>query len=46
MYGWKYMGVERSTFLIDGAGTVRRVWRKVKIPGHVDEVLEAARGLG
>lgn len=46
MYGRKYMGVERSTFLIDGAGVVRRVWRKVKVPGHVDEVLEAARGLG
>ena len=45
MYGRKYMGVERSTFLIDGEGIVRRTWRKVKIPGHVDEVLEAARAL-
>ncbi|MEO8926073.1 MAG: peroxiredoxin [Caulobacteraceae bacterium] len=43
MYGRKYMGVERATFLIDGKGVVRRVWRKVKVPGHVAEVLEAAR---
>lgn len=39
MYGRKYMGVERATFLIDGAGRIKRVWRKVKVPGHVDEVL-------
>ncbi len=45
MYGKKYMGIERSTFLIDGSGTVRRVWRKVKVPGHVDEVLDAVRNL-
>jgi thioredoxin-dependent peroxiredoxin len=45
MYGRKYMGIERATFLIDGAGTVRRVWRKVKVPGHVEEVLAAAKGL-
>ncbi len=45
MYGKKYMGIERSTFLIDGAGTVREIWRKVKVPGHVEEVLEAARAL-
>ena len=45
MYGKKYMGIERSTFLIDGSGTVRRVWRKVKVPGHAEEVLEAARAL-
>jgi peroxiredoxin Q/BCP len=45
MYGKKYMGIERSTFLIDGSGTVRRVWRKVKVPGHVEEVLEAVRAL-
>lgn len=43
MYGRKYMGVDRSTFLIDGEGVVRRAWRKVKVPGHVDEVLEAAK---
>ena len=44
-YGRKYMGVDRSTFLIDGEGTIRRVWRKVKVPGHADAVLEAAREL-
>lgn len=43
MYGKKYMGVERSTFLIDGEGVIRRAWRKVKVPGHVDEVLETAK---
>jgi peroxiredoxin Q/BCP len=41
MYGKKVMGVERSTFLIDEKGVLRREWRKVKVPGHVDEVLEA-----
>jgi peroxiredoxin Q/BCP len=46
MYGRSYMGIDRSTFLIDGAGTVRRVWRKVKVPGHVAEVLAAAEELG
>lgn len=46
MYGRQYMGVDRSTFLIDKEGVVRGVWRKVKVPGHVDEVLEAARSLG
>ena len=45
MYGRKYMGVERSTFLIDGDGKVAKVWRKVKVPGHVDEVLAAAKAL-
>ena len=45
MYGKTYMGIERATFLIDGAGKVVREWRKVKVPGHVDEVLEAARAL-
>ena len=45
MYGRKYMGIDRSTFLIDGAGVVRRVWRKVKVPGHVAEVLAAAKAL-
>ncbi|CAM4268068.1 peroxiredoxin [Palleronia rufa] len=45
MYGKKSMGIERSTFLIDGTGTVVREWRKVKVDGHVDEVLEAARAL-
>lgn len=44
-YGRKYMGIDRSTFLIDGAGTVHRVWRKVSVPGHVAEVLAAARAL-
>jgi peroxiredoxin Q/BCP len=45
MYGRKYMGIERATFLIDGAGIVRRIWRKVKVPGHAAEVLAAARTL-
>ncbi len=45
MYGRKYMGVERSTFLIDTDGKIARVWRKVKVPGHVDEVLEAVKEL-
>ena len=45
MYGRKYMGIERSTFLIDGKGMIAAVWRKVKVPGHVDEVLKAAQEL-
>jgi peroxiredoxin Q/BCP len=45
-YGRQYMGIDRSTFLIDGQGTVQRVWRKVSVPGHVAEVLAAARALG
>jgi len=43
MYGRKYMGIERATFLIDGDGKVLREWRKVKVPGHVDEVLAAVK---
>lgn len=45
MYGRKYMGVERSTFLIDAKGRVARIWRKVKVPGHAEEVLAAVRAL-
>jgi len=45
MYGKKVMGIERSTFLIDSDGRIAREWRKVKVPGHVEEVLEAAREL-
>jgi peroxiredoxin Q/BCP len=45
MYGRKYMGMERATFLIDGKGIIRGIWRKVKVPGHVDEVLAAAKKL-
>ena len=45
MYGRKYMGMERSTFLIGGDGRVLRAWRKVKVPGHAEEVLKAAQGL-
>ena len=45
MYARKYMGVERSTFLIDKAGKLVRSWRKVKVPGHAEEVLEAVRTL-
>jgi peroxiredoxin Q/BCP len=43
MYGRSFMGVERATFLIAGDGRIRRVWRKVKVEGHAEEVLEAAR---
>jgi len=45
MYGRKYRGVERSTFLLDGSGRLRQEWRKVKVPGHAEEVLEAAQRL-
>jgi peroxiredoxin Q/BCP len=45
MYGRKYMGMERATFLIDGRGRVRRIWRKVKVPGHSAEVLGSIREL-
>ncbi|HTG79773.1 MAG TPA: peroxiredoxin [Sphingomicrobium sp.] len=43
MYGRKYMGMERSTFLIGKEGRVERAWRKVKVPGHAEEVLKAAK---
>ena len=45
MYGRKYMGIDRSTFLIDADGVIREVWRKVKVPGHIKAVLTAARAL-
>jgi len=45
MYGRKYMGVERTTFLIGADGRIARIWRKVKVPGHAREVLDAARSL-
>jgi peroxiredoxin Q/BCP len=45
LYGRKYMGIDRATFLIDRDGTVARIWRKVKVPGHSEEVLAAARQL-
>ena len=45
MYGRKYMGIERATFLVDRDGVVKRAWRKVKVPGHAEEVLAAAREL-
>jgi len=44
MYGKKYMGIERATFLIDAAGNVKQIWRKVKVPGHVEAVLDAVKG--
>lgn len=44
MYGRTYMGIERTTFLIDGAGRIARIWPKVKVAGHADEVLAAVRG--
>ncbi len=45
MYGKRYMGIERSTFLIDADGKVARVWAKVKVPGHAEEVLAAAESI-
>lgn len=45
MYGRKYMGIERTTVLIDAEGRIARIWNKVKVPGHVAEVLAAARAL-
>lgn len=45
MYGRKMLGIERSTFLIDESGILRKEWRKVKVKGHVDEVLEAVKAL-
>ena len=45
LYGRKFMGVIRKTFLIDGAGRIRRVWPKVRVEGHADEVLETVRAL-
>ena len=45
MYGRVYMGIERATFLVDGAGVVRRVWRKVRVKGHAAEVFAAVRSL-
>jgi thioredoxin-dependent peroxiredoxin len=46
MYGRKYMGVERTTYLIDSAGKIAKIWNKVKVPGHAAEVLEATKALG
>ncbi|AWN42213.1 peroxiredoxin [Methylobacterium durans] len=46
MYGRKYMGVERTTMLLDREGRISRIWPKVKVPGHADAVLQAARDLG
>jgi thioredoxin-dependent peroxiredoxin len=45
MYGRKYMGIERATFLVDRDGVVHKIWRGVKVPGHAEEVLAAAREL-
>ena len=45
MYGKKYMGIDRSTFLFDAEGRLVREWRKVKVPGHAEEVLAAARAI-
>ncbi len=45
MYGKTYMGIERTTYLIDGDGKIAQAWRKVRVPGHVDAVLEAVRAL-
>ena len=45
MYGKKYMGIDRSTFLIGPDGRIAALWRKVKVPGHADAVLKAARGI-
>lgn len=45
LYGRSFMGIERSTFLIDATGRIARIWRKVKVDGHAEEVLAAARDL-
>ncbi len=45
MYGRRYMGMERATFLIDGKGVIRKIWHKVKVPGHAAEVLAAVKAL-
>ena len=45
MYGRKFMGIERTTVLIDGEGKIAHIWSKVKVPGHVDEVLDAVKAL-
>jgi len=45
LYGRKFLGIERSTFLIDAKGVLRQEWRKVRVPGHAEEVLEAAKSL-
>lgn len=45
MYGRKYMGMERSTFLVDNLGIVRHIWRKVRVPGHAEEVLNCVLAL-
>lgn len=45
LYGRKYMGIDRATFLIDGRGVLRQIWRKVKVPGHVEAVLGAVKTL-
>ena len=45
MYGRRYMGMERATFLIDGKGVIRNIWRKVKVPGHSTDVLASVKAL-
>jgi len=45
LYGRKYMGMERATFLIDAKGVIREIWRKVRVPDHVETVLDAAKSL-
>lgn len=45
MYGKKYMGIERATYLIDGKGVIRNIWRKVKVPNHATEVMKAIKAL-
>jgi len=45
MYGKKYMGIERTTFLIDAKGAIAQIWRKVKVPGHIDAVATAVKAL-
>jgi peroxiredoxin Q/BCP len=45
LYGRKYMGMERATFLVDAKGVIKHAWRKVKVPGHVEAVLQAAQSL-
>ena len=45
LYGRKYMGMERATFLVNAKGVIEQAWHKVQVPGHIDAVLEAAKAL-
>jgi peroxiredoxin Q/BCP len=46
LYGRKFMGIERSTFLVDSSGRIAHIWRKVRVPGHVEDVLKEVKAKG